>query len=515
MPATPAMMQRAQEFLRAHQASEIVRKQQQGHGKPIISLTHHDYRLVAVGKTIYWDKNWVVFHDFVLSFLKHALGNEWGKRENVKGVHPLFRWFRKFQKYGDTSPTDGKLKCGEMTGFIACWLHLGYALYLIAHNDELPKPLLRRLRNPATVMPAYYESIVGAALAVSGFELSCAETKASSAPTPEFRATSKRSGTVYEVEAKRKDAWKVPTTDVNSEEFHRELESYVRGQLYAASRKKLTNPVFWFELSIPTLTSETDWLIVAAKVQAVLHDAERTMTVGGAPIAPAFIVVTNHTFLANEDIPGDPAFAFLTAIRIDDYPIGKVMEIESALEGYDKHRDIFWMMEAWKISRRVPATFDGTPPQLMSRDGVPQRTIKIGEQVEATDMDGRKVIASVEEIMSTGDTAVVALYANGKHWLAKMPLTKGEANAAREYSDAIFGRESSRRNLREDDPFDLYDFFLHAHANMTQEQADKFFAENANVSHYRNLPLEEARIRIARELTKWAWFQSKHKGQTA
>ena len=29
-----------------------------------------------------------------------------------------------------------------MMGFIACWLHLAYALYLIAHHDEIPKPLL-------------------------------------------------------------------------------------------------------------------------------------------------------------------------------------------------------------------------------------------------------------------------------------------------------------------------------------------------------------------------------------
>ena len=81
-----------------------------------------------------------------------------------------------------------------MMGFIACWLHLAYALYLIAHHDEIPKPLLKRLRDRVSFMPAYHEAIVGAALAVAGMEISCAETKAGSTPTPEFRAKSKASG---------------------------------------------------------------------------------------------------------------------------------------------------------------------------------------------------------------------------------------------------------------------------------------------------------------------------------
>jgi hypothetical protein len=400
------------------------------------------------------------------------------------------------------------MKSGEMQGFIACWLHLGYALYLIAHNDELPKPLLKRLRDPATVMPAYYEAIVGAALAVSGFELSCAETKASSTPMPEFRAMSKTTGTLYEVEAKRKDSWKAPTADVSNADFERELEAYLRAQLHAASKKKLSNPVYWFELSIPTLTSEADWRVIAAKAQHVLHDAFKTMTVDGNPISPAFVVVTNHTFLANEDIAGEPTFASLTAVGIDDYPFGKPVEIEAALEGYDKYRDIFWMMEAWKISRRVPATFDGTPPELMPREGVAQSTIKIGDMVETTDPQGHKVIAKAYDIASMGDEAMVAMTANGQHWLAKMPLSEGEAKAARTYTDAIFGKDNAPRGLRDDDPFDLYDFLLRAQANITQEQADKFFEQSPTVSHYKGLPLKEARIRIARENTKWMWIRS-------
>ena len=75
-------------------------------------------------------------------------------------------------------------------------------------------------------------------------EISCAETKAGSIPTPEFRAKSKVSGKTYDVEAKRKDSWKVSTSDVTNPNFLRELEVYVRDQIYNASKKKLTNN--WF-----------------------------------------------------------------------------------------------------------------------------------------------------------------------------------------------------------------------------------------------------------------------------
>lgn len=509
--ASPELIQRAQEMLRLHEAEERVRRQQQGHGSPIISVVHQGFRFVAVRGTLYWNKNWLVFPDFLLAFLKKSFGEDWGEREKPLGLHPIFRWLEKFQHYSDSHSADGKLKSAPMIGFISCWLHLGYALYLIAHNDEIPELLLKRLRNIVTFMPAYYEATVGAALAVAGFKLSCAETKATSKPTPEFRATSKASGSVYEVEAKRKNRWKEPTVDVSSEEFQRELESYVRDQIHAASKKMLKNPIYWIELSIPTMTKETEWRVVTAKIVGVLRDAEKNMTVAGEPIQPAFVVFTNHTYLANEDIEGEPSFALLETINIDDYPFGRVVEIEAALESYDKYRDIFWMMEAWKIAKTVPTTFDGTPPELLSANGDPQRTIRLGDIVDTEDFEGKPVKAKVTEIASMDDHAMVALTANGRNWLAKMPLTPGEAAAAKRYSDAIFGKDNASRKLREDDPFDLYDFFLRAHENMTQEQCNKLLKQTPMFQQYKCLPLKELRIRVAREYTKIMWAKKHEK----
>lgn len=498
-------------MLRQQQAAESVRRQQQGHGNPIVSWTDekHGFRFVAVKTTIYWNKNWVIFPNFLDYFMKKTLGHEWGDRERGRNRHPIFRWLQKTQAYSSHKPGDPKVKAIVMMGFIACWLHLAYALYLIAHHDELPKQLLKRLRDPLTFLPAYHEAIVGAALAIAGMEISCAETKAGSTPKPEFRAKSKASGKTYEVEAKRKSGWKTPTGDVTNPEFQRELETYVRDQIYNASKKMLTNPVYWFELSIPTMMAEADWRTVAKKAEAVIRDAENSMTVDGQPISPAYVVITNHTFLAYEDVTGDSCFGFLQTIKIDDYPIGRPMEIEAALDGYDKHRDIFWLMEAWKTASTVPTTFDGSPPELLDSDGKPIRTIKIGDVIEAPDMDGKTVRATVEEISSGDDgKAMLAVGANGRHWFVNMPLTEGEVQAARRFTDAVFGKDNASRRLRDDDPFDLYDFMLKAHANMTQENVDKFFERNSAVAHYKRLPLKAARVRVAREYTKWMWIRN-------
>ncbi|PVB59736.1 SEC-C domain-containing protein [Labrenzia sp. 011] len=507
----PTSLAQAKAILRKHQAAESVRQQQQGHGNPIVSWMDetNGFRFVAVKLTVHWGKDWIIFPNFLDYFMKKSLGYEWGAQERSKGRHPLFRWLQKTKAYSSHKPGEPKVKTIVMMGFIACWLHLAYALYLIAHHDELPTPLLKRLRDPVSFMPAYHEALVGAALAVSGMEISCAETEAGSTPTPEFRAKSKATGKVYEVEAKRKNGWRAPTGDVTNAEFQRELQGYVRNQIHKASKKKLTNPIYWIELSIPTILAQLDWRAVAESVEIAIRDAENSMTVNGQPIAPAYVVISNHTFLANENVTGHPCFGFLQTIKIDDFPSGQPLEIEAALEGYDKHRDIFWLMEAWKTASTVPTTFDGSPAEWLNSDGGLQRTVKIGDVIEVPDMDGKTMKATVEDISSSGtDKAMLVVRADDRRWIVTMPLTAAEAQAARRYTDAVFGKDNTSHILRNDDPFDLYDWMLKAHANMSQEQVDSFFERNPTLESYKSLPLKEARVRVAREYTKCTWASS-------
>ena len=87
---------------------------------------------------------------------------------------------------------------------------------------------------------------------------------------------------------------------------------------------------------------------------------------------------------------------------------------------------------------------------------------------------------------------------------------KGEnwSDLARRFTDAVFGKDNASRGLRSEDPFDLYDWLLKAHANLTQEQVNGFFDQNPTDARFRGLPLKDARVRISREHTKWMWIRS-------
>ena len=501
----PESLRAALEILRQKQAEESVRIQQQGHGHPIVSFVDHGYRLVAVGSTIYWDKGWTVFPDFLLYFLKRTFNFEWGVREKPKGLHPLFRWLEKFTAYSASQVSGGKVIAAPPKGFLACWMHLAYSIYLIQHNDSLPKSLIRRLRDPQYFLPAFYETLVGAALVVAGFEISCAETSASSEPVPEFFAKSKHSGKVFCVEAKRKNGWKAPTADVSSAEFQSELERYIRDQVHAASKKKLLNGIYWFELSIPSLLSEADWRVIVVKVKSVLRDVEKTMTVDREAIKPAFVVVTNYTFLANEDIDGQPAFAALDTVNVSDCPIGGMVEIEAALEAYDSYKDIFLMMDAWKIAQVVPTTFDGSPPELLSPDGEPMKAIRIGGLVQVPDCSGRVVSARIIDVVTVGRTATAIVEANGERWFSTIPLTDGELAAAARFTDAVFGKNDVPAHLNMSDPIDLYQFFQRTYSGISEERVNEIFKENPWLGQLEGMSLQDARRRICREYTKAFW----------
>ena len=199
------------------------------------------------------------------------------------------------------------------------------------------------------------------------------------------------------------------------------------------------------------------------------------------------------------------------------------MEIEDALESYDKHRDIVWMMKAWHLARTIPTTFDGTAPELLSSDGQPQKTVQIGDTLVVRDKDGNGVTVRIEDISSMGDKAIAAVrdVATNSRWLQEFPLTEGETQAAARFTDAIFGKDNASRSMRDSDLFDLYDWFLIQYADTKPEQLFKLIREDAGLRQFEGLSAAEARMRLAREHTKRMWPTSQarkatppHTGQT-
>jgi hypothetical protein len=175
------------------------------------------------------------------------------------------------------------------------------------------------------------------------------------------------------------------------------------------------------------------------------------------------------------------------------------------------------MMDSWKVARSIPVTFDGSPPELLSPDGQPQKIIKIGDMIVVPDEHGNEITVQVEELCSIGDSAKLFVHdaVTQKRLLVDYPLTEAEAKAAKQYSDAIFGKPNASRGLRQDDPFDLYNWLLDGYAKTTSEQLRKLFEQQGMLQLFESRSPAEARVRLCREYTKAMWAQAqRNKGMT-
>jgi len=474
----------------------MLRRRQQGFGKPIISILHNSVRFVAVGKRLFYSQRWLYFTDFLLHYLKSSFGSEWGSRASKTiPEHPLFRWLDRLQQAYRIGPDKPIL----ISGYISALNRLAYALYLIEHNDKPSKSLLRRLRLPETFDPACYEAIVEAAFALAGASIEGAEDRRSSNRKPEFFATFK-SGERYAVEAKRKASWKTPF-DFDSEEFAGELKAWLRGRVYAASEKKLMKPVYWFELSIGERLTDDDAEKLRKLVGDAIEDAE-TITVDRKPPQPAYVVVTNNADFANDDASDIRQFALLMGFRMDDFRDGYV-ELETAMEHHDRHRPIRRVLECLIEVQQVPVSFAGVPDELLDEKRIPIDTLKIGNRISYPRKDGSQGIGKITEITSGSEEAWAAVHDESldEHCLIKIPLTKQEAKAAQKFGDAIFGKpDGPHENIT--DPLRIYDRMLEIHANYTRASLLKQLESHPLIDDFKKLSDGGLRIRVAREMTK-------------
>lgn len=481
----------------ARQAQELLRAKQQGHGRPIISLESDGYRLVAIGNKLTWSKRWRFFTDFLLDYLKDQLGREWGERQSKAGLpHPVFRWLGRLgqaQRANGVAP--GGVHVSDEVGWLTGLFGLGYALYLIAHHDQLAPSLLVRLRSETTFRAAAYETLVAAAFAKAGYAIEWAELAPTGKPSPEFWATAK-SNVRFCVEAKCKDAWKT-LPDPTNQAFVDELRQWIRDQLYKTSKKGLKNPIYWFELSIPVLFTAAQWHAVRKLVIETIAQADG-MTVAGVAAAPAYVFITNNIQLVNDDAVGSPHVAMLEGFRIPDFKSNIAMPIEEAMASRDRHRDVTWVFECLQDIQRIPVTFDGHPAELLDVAGAPLTSFKIGEPLEVVRDDGEILTGIIEDVCSINDRAFVYLINKGLRHSAIVPLSPEEIAAVAVHGDAIFGKpQGPNRNL-EGDPLRLYDWFLDVYSGyprdvLLRQMAEKYPGQNFDQASTKDLATRLAR----------------------
>lgn len=503
----------ARSALREKQASEIVRRYQQGFGKPIISDLIGEYRIVAVGKSIKWSKGWRFFTDFVLDHLKDKIGRAWAMQAQREGKeHLIFDWLATMSGVAASMRQSGKSAFSSACrGHLGALWRLGYALYLIEHHDQLDDKFIKRLRAPRSFLAAYHETRIASAFAVSGFGIRMAETRRTNFPTPEFWAISPK-GRRFAVEAKRKCAWKCDPSSLDGE-FRNELRQWIRDQIYKCSKKKLKDPVYCFELGLGTPLDENEWADLSGCVVEYLKEAQ-DIKVGGEKSRAAYIIITNDADVLSANPPEINRFAQLTAYGMTNwYEKGGEVDLETAFDAQDEHREIISVFKCYEEIDELPQTFDGIPVTLDDDGNEVPIQIKLGTRIEYPDSDGKSRVGVIYDVCSTGEKAMVCVESEGEHHIVSVPLLKHEVAAAQKYGDAVFGKPSLRQSNLNGDPLAFYDWILRVYQEYDRKALMVQLSDHPNKLEFEKLELNDLRIRVAREVTKAAIRQSGRPGR--
>lgn len=485
-----------------NEAAEMLRKKQQGYGRPIITAEVDGIRFVQVGTTLAYSRKWGYFPDFLLDNMKRVMTPAWGSDASKNMPHhPVIRWLRQLN---DARKSIGAGQPLKTRGGTAALNRFAYALYLIEHNDKPQNNLIARLRKANDFDAACYETLVESAFAVAGAAVEGAEEVQGDNRKPEFIATFP-DGRKYAVEAKRKNGWR-NGFDVGNSDFQRELRKWIRGMLHNASAKKLPNPVYWFELGIPDLTanhvSQLHDLIVTAIDDAEDLTVKDKLTGEIEPAQAAYVVVTNYPEFASDDAERWSQFAVLHGFRMEDMRDG-VIDLETAMERHDKHRPVRRVLEAMLEVQTVPNSFAGLPDELLDRSGTPIETLGLGQQIVYPTEDDEEAIGTIEEITAMDDKAWVVVHdeKSGKRVIVTVPLTLQEQAAVAKHGNAIFGKpEGPHENIT--DPLRFYDRMLEVFSDYNHEHLMNQVQGHPQRDVLAKLSRDELYVRVAREMTK-------------
>jgi len=440
------------------EADRVQRERQQGLGKPIISVDFNGRRLVAVKNRLLHSGRWRTFEDFLLDYIKIAIGSEWGNSEIAKPLeerHPILVWYQKICEYQRTFAKEPcKVHSGPMTGVVAAYLHLAYDLYALDHNAELQDKLLARLRNHDQFTGARYEVYVAATFIRAGFDIDFEDEVNRTTTHCEFTATHKRTGKRFSVEAKRREGRRVRV-----------------GRLFNDALSKHANHERVIFIDINTRDDATGERppMFLEKALARLRSFEG-QPLNGQPRPSAYVFVTNTPWDLYLDSPMPRCTALAEGFQIPDFKSGVPTSLRRAIDARESHIEMHEWIKSFKDHSDIPSTFDGQIPELAFNTN--SRRILIGEHYLVPDCDGVErpaevTAAAVVEAQRVAYCGVT--FENGRSAICTMPLSDEELAAWRRHPDTFFGTVG-RRRVHANSALELYDFFHESFRRETKER---------------------------------------------
>lgn len=490
----PTIDEALQARLAEIKARQLQRERQQGLGHPIISESFQGYRIVAVGSRIYYSKKWQTFHDFLFHYIASVLGQEWGNAEIAKPEadrHPLFRLYGLVTKYRhEHGGKSSSVQSAPMTGAITAYLGLAYNLYLLAHNAILQDRLLGRLKDPTQCHSAVYETYVAGAFIKAGFQLALEDESDSSTSHCEFSATFGAKGRTFSVEVKARLSGK--------------STAHVSNQLYAALKKRAEYArVVFIDVNVPAGVSTDDSLAWLHEALGSIRSKERTMTIQGCPAPDAYVVLTNHPYQYQLEVPASGVAVAAEGFKIPDFKVDSTFRnIREALAAREKHHEMFRLLESMLTHYEIPSTFDGEIPEFAFGEAVPR--LLIGGRYLVPAGDGSEVPGTLEgATVSEPEAKASGVFRldDGRRIIVSCDLAPDELSAYRRYPDTFFGVHQ-RQGRRVRSPLELFDSAFETYSKSTKEKLLEFMQDHPDVGELRHKDQKELAVLYCERLTE-------------
>lgn len=506
-----AMPQQVQAIIREMEAKEQTRVEQQGLGRPIISMDHAGHKFVAVGSTLHFSQKWAYFPDFLMDFIKKKLNGEWGNAEIKKPFeerHPLMQWYHllcEFQARQDKDE-NGHYNA-RSNGLVNCYLGLAHNLYLLEHNAELQERYIQRLKRADQFQGAYYELIVASCLIRAGFELELEDETDDSRKHCEFSARSKNSGKKYWVEAKMRGVSGVlGRTDADGQAPTTKPTSRLSAHLSNALKKPAEDErIIFIDVNTEPMTLEDfagdeprppKWLVAAEKQ---LNDRERNLKEG----EQAYIFVTNFCFhnALEETFRGQAIIAF--GLGIDDFGKPRKYTLKEAWRAKQKHADLYSLEEALKSYPQIPNSFDGDLPPVAKGE---HERIKIGRAYDFEDADVKGVVTSAIVSEHEKKIYVGVTRTDGNTHILTEEISDRELEVYRAHPDTYFG-VIHPAGKQINDPFEFFEWILNTYKNTPKEKLIEFMKDAPDINELEHLSQDDLALEYCERITVSAMNQ--------
>ncbi|MDD1537898.1 MULTISPECIES: SEC-C domain-containing protein [unclassified Bradyrhizobium] len=450
-------------------SAEVIRLQQQGKGRPIISFRAANQQIVSVGNDVHWSSKWKTFPDFLLDYIKIKLGPEWAAGELAKSSaeqHPLMQWAHLcYEHQKKTIKNAGEVASAPVTGAVAAYLGTAYALYLLQHNVELQERLLCRLKDIGQFQGAYYELIVASTLIRAGFKLTLEDETDGNNKHCEFAAISSATGKRYWVEAKmRSVAGLLGKSEADGGADDKPLQRLIPHLNDALAKPAADDRLIFIDLNVPTkviASGNPHWL------EPAIRRLERYERLENVAEAKALIFVTNADFhRAPNDFPAMAAAPF--GLGFPDFNRSGRIRVTDLYRARRKFVDAFDICTALQHYLVFPTTFDGRLPSDTYGQPTSAR-VRIGQTYffpEAGNVTGTVTSVLVQEDKKQ---AIIAVQTDKGSALLAAPMTNTDLAEWKEFGDAIFG-ETRKRSGPAKDRYDMFEFFVDAYKKLSRDE---------------------------------------------